>query len=335
MPSDDESVGLSINWSEGSVSAKIKSRFVSAIDSLLAVKVERWGIPAKRIVDKENALIASERLLVETATAVLANDMKRDPAVARNVLRILAKAEEEAASLQACLQLTFEDLNSRSQTSGEDKGPDELDPEFLGRWASYAEGAKTELVRERWGRVLAAEIANPETFSLKTLRIIDELEPDTASLFQKLCACRLESWIPTCVSEVHEKDMQTLIEAGLVVSSGLGRNIIMRHRKDDEGVSLFSLELNFGAIVIDGAAALNRSVPASPLYVSPREGQVGLRIFELTRQGSALASIIETDQQATLLKTIIKLQSYYGVDKVSLYKPGMTRGEWVPAALDG
>jgi Protein of unknown function (DUF2806) len=60
--------------------------------------------------------------------------------------------------------------------SDAETGPSELSEEFMTRFETYAEGASTEDLRQRWGRILAREVKKPGTFSLKALRVIDELE---------------------------------------------------------------------------------------------------------------------------------------------------------------
>ena len=47
-----------------------------------------------------------------------------------------------------------------------------------------------------FGRILAGEIKQPESFSIKAIKALDELDCIVAKLFQKLCSCSITTPIP-------------------------------------------------------------------------------------------------------------------------------------------
>jgi hypothetical protein len=56
----------------------------------------------------------------------------------------------------------------------------------MNRFERFAEDASTDELRQRWGRVLSAEIRKPGTFSPKVLRIVDEIDQSTAAIFERV-----------------------------------------------------------------------------------------------------------------------------------------------------
>jgi len=70
--------------------------------------------------------------------------------------------------------------------------------------------------------------------------VFDELTPEAASLFERMCECRIDRVIIKClVGTVPFGGRVTLVDAGLLVDPGLGQ----RAGQDDAGTALWWIGL--------------------------------------------------------------------------------------------
>ncbi|WP_158511628.1 DUF2806 domain-containing protein [Bradyrhizobium sp. CCGE-LA001] len=112
----------------------------------------------------------------------------------------------------------LEDLRRDPRADANDKA---LSPDFLHRLERHAQDAATEEAREKWGRVVAAEVRKPGSITARAMRLIDELDPAAAMLFEELCVNRLADTVPTCLTgELKFPVRKALVEAGLLVDPG-------------------------------------------------------------------------------------------------------------------
>ena len=77
--------------------------------------------------------------------------------------------------------------NSTNQdTNGSEKKT--IDDDWLNNFETQARQVSTEDMQLRFGRVLAGEIHKPGSYSIRTVKILRELDQDVAALFKKLCS---------------------------------------------------------------------------------------------------------------------------------------------------
>jgi Protein of unknown function (DUF2806) len=80
----------------------------------------------------------------------------------------------------------LKDEEKESKPSNQAK--QEIDDDWLNLFERYAEVASSDRLRDLWSRVLTGEIRKPQTFYLRTLRFISELDVETAALFEQYAA---------------------------------------------------------------------------------------------------------------------------------------------------
>lgn len=77
--------------------------------------------------------------------------------------------------------------NSKNET------PDQkVDMDWLFKWKDYASETSKEDIQTLWGKILANEIKEPGSFSLKTLNILSYINSSVAKKFTKLCEFVIE-----------------------------------------------------------------------------------------------------------------------------------------------
>jgi hypothetical protein len=87
----------------------------------------------------------------------------------RNLVTIVSKAAEEA-----------------SETPDDTVSDRPVDDDWFARWLSGAEDVSDEQMQQLWARILAGEVRQPNTFSLRTVEFLRTLSPSEANSIAKL-----------------------------------------------------------------------------------------------------------------------------------------------------
>lgn len=294
-------VSVSVELTPTGVKAGAKSRFISAIDLLFGNAVDLLNPKLEGIKLRERARIAQDVKLIEALGERRVQMLDQDPSYAEQVLEQQLRTSERRLENKAeTVRLAIEDLRATPPTEEQNEtGPEALDPDFLNRFERYAEDATTQQLRERWGRVLAAEIRTPGTFSAKVMRIVDEMDSVTARMFEQLCLHRLQNAIIACLAgELPFMETARLVGAGLIVdptpNGQLIKTTTLLDTRGDElnffslknrGIGIAAKAVLFGVatVGISRSLILHDRKPAVPVYV-------------LTDEGHAISSILPSDE---------------------------------------
>lgn len=229
----DRETSVSIDLTTTGVKAKAKSRFVAAVDRLGGNIFELMNGPLERKILRDRAVAAGEVELIRSVTNYGVEKLKHDPDFAeRSAERYYKRIFEKQTNKDGVLLEALEDLRHEPASENESEtGGDEIDDQVLSRIESFAEEASTEALRQKWGRVLSTEVKKPGTFSIKVLRIVDEISPDTAALFERLCESHIGDAAPKCLSGILPfGEITKLVTSGLVLDPGITGHI--KHYKE-------------------------------------------------------------------------------------------------------
>ena len=286
--------------------ASAKSRFIAAADRLLGNIVELGNVRLETGISRRRAVIEGERALIAAAADHGVKRMGRDPqfverALANHLQGVLGKQQNKDAVVHAAI----EDLRSEVPIDIDaEAGPEQVDEAFMARFESYAESATAEDVRERWGKVLAAEIRTPGTFSAKVLRLVDEIDSETAATFQTFCEMRVIGAVPTALTDTDHRKLDNLREAGLLLEHGLGRHLRMKLITLPDGLELFVVW--FEKFVVGFPKGLAIDTPPFPdkkHILGWSDDSPTIPAHVLSAAGRAIASILP-DTEARALKAL-------------------------------
>lgn len=322
----DNSVGMDVAWSVKGFSAKIKSRLFSSADKLGSRKLDEQGLETDRRVALHQALTGSQVAIIAAATKALETHIANDPKLAQRALTALSRASEKMENVEASFAFAVEDIRNRENASRDEAGPDEINSEMLARWQHYAEGATTDVLRERWGRVLAGEIRTPGTFSMKALRVIDELDPAVAKLFETFCIHRISNWLPTSYQLLGHNELSDLDEAGLISNAEFPQTIGFSSTKQGDSTEWWILHDNRSGVVVRKDAPLTgvKRDRISMDDIRVRDGVLSLNIVALTSVGQLVSSLIPYDSEFAFRKLAERLQMHGAPEEVKYiqYVPG-------------
>ncbi|NEH72283.1 DUF2806 domain-containing protein [Rhizobium leguminosarum] len=300
---------VSAELTETGVKAAAKSRAVAAIDRLAGNIADVGNAWLEGFTTRRRAKSEGERQLIEATARYGMERMQVDEAFATRAFENhFKKIAGQQVNKDAVVVEAIEDLRRTPPTDEEaEAGPAAVSEEFISRFEKFAEGASSEELRERWGRILAGEIRKPGTFSPKVLRATDELEAEAATLFESLMPYRArEILMLSLMPALTFQQKLLLISAGLIVDPGMAG-----HRN------------TFGQINVDGeehwATSFGKSMisfPATTTVVSKNKDLIRMdkqtpsfSVYILTDVGKALSSIIPTDDRLVAVEYAKKLIS--------------------------
>lgn len=246
------------------------------------------------------------------ATAAASQAALDDDLIRRTTDSLLAKELRKQQNKEAIAEKTIEILaHHRDSNHSESRTPDD---DWLNVFERYAENASSEKLRDLWARILAGEIRKPQSFSLKTMRFVSELDQKTASIFEGLADKILNgSTIPKRKGQRGEPfhNLLRLEEFGLLsgVQSDISNYIEM---ESGEGVS-FSYRENSIGIKADTKCSINFPVIA------------------LTLVGQEIASILAIKDSMDSAREFVELLPKEGLLKISYGK--MENGNFVDEPL--
>ena len=114
-----------------------------------------------------------------------------------------------------------------------------ISDDWLNSFEKEAKYKSTEEMQIMFGRILAGEIKQPSSFSIKAIKTLGELDPKVARLFQKLCSCAL--FVRPPISKYI-----TIIATTLSLGGSPGANAL---RKFGLAFSELNLLIEYGLII--------------------------------------------------------------------------------------
>lgn len=109
----------------------------------------------------------------------------------------IAKASEKFASRIIREQLNLDEitLNAAKELSSHKKTEEipsenqkEIEDDWLNEFETHGRIKSSDDMKIIFGKILSGEISNPGTFSIRTIRLISQLDNKAAKLFQRLCS---------------------------------------------------------------------------------------------------------------------------------------------------
>jgi uncharacterized repeat protein (TIGR03899 family) len=164
----------------------------------------------------------------------------------RTQQRVDFKEQKRQQNIENITQKAAENLESEPSVSEEP-----VDEDWTTRFFNYAEDISNEEMQEIWARILAGEIKQPKSYSLRTLDILRNLSTDEAAIFMKFAKLAVTSSRTTFILSfkkhklLEEKyglnysDRLLLEELGFITANDLVFQ--MMATKDRPGKSVFTV----------------------------------------------------------------------------------------------
>lgn len=139
----------------------------------------------------------------------------------KDKLEIIAQAttNEELSNISDCVKEAV-----RRFINNDIDCDKELSKTFFNRWREEAKLVSDDYAQKLWGLVLAEEMSSPDTISNRTLDILKNLTRSEAELFNTMSQYVIFDQALVTGEHITESDINILVEAGLVIFSGVYRS---------------------------------------------------------------------------------------------------------------
>lgn len=168
----------------------------------------------------------------------------------------------------------------------------EISREWMHRFIDAAGDISTEELQKIWSKVLAGEVLEPSSFSLRTLECLRNLDVRDANLFEQLCKFVISNRFVINDNDFLRKHgmpydfILRLDESGLLNSSGT----IFFHKEISKEPELI---LDFGDYIL--------------MAISEENRKFTLQEFPLTAAGRELSMIVGSKMDLDLIKEICQV----------------------------
>lgn len=314
------------------VPAPVRRNFFKAFSrmcsALIDIPVASWEGRAQ-----ERRALTEERVrLIHTTGVQISEQMRVDPEYARRaVTQFGNKVLREQVNLDTIIEKSKEHLKQSGESADQATSEAEIDDDWLEHFDTEARKKSTTEMQEYFAKVLTGEIKKPNSFSIKTIRILGTMDKSPATLFQRFCSmCIVQSDLS---SDRVPLDARVVSLAGNASSNALAKY----------GLPFDSLNVlhEYGLIISDynsridcqqccpqplpiNEAILDQSRPQYlvvpffyrrrpwmllPMSNTQRKKGVSLNGVALTRSGRELMSIVE-----------LKSADQYTLDLIEFFK---------------
>ena len=178
----------------------IKRNAYKAFGQLCSAAIEIPVAYLEGVAAEKRAETEARIKIIGRSADQIAQQMKVDPEYARVAVKkfgqrvIREQVNLDMVSAIAAGELK-ETTNATDQRVG--SGPEKtIDDDWLNNFEKEASQKSTQEMQFLFGRILAGEIKKPDSYSIKTVKILGELDSTVAKLFKKLCSVCVVLEIP-------------------------------------------------------------------------------------------------------------------------------------------
>lgn len=302
VPKDEleRAVGIQLHFQGFDFGLKTTSRAIAAADRLLGGVI---GLPAAYAEGWRSQAEGKFRAPAERVYPELPEPVVR---------RIIAEELRKQENLEAVWAEAKKTLLETAQTNKEaaDNGPNEVSPDWMNYFSSFAEKASSETIRPLWGRILAGEIRHPSSFSVSALRVLSEIDAETAKAFQEIAEFRISG-------KTFGFSEDLLVKARPV--SGLP--LVTLTRLEEAGLLHGASSMLHSPFQVKEAEPYCLSLtPGFGLMLTAKNKGASLKIdlIKITQVGSQICSILPRDEMEACRRTAQLLNADVKIELIKI-----------------
>lgn len=205
--------------------------------------------------------------------------------------RLLARELKRQENIDAVSDIAYNELSHENYISDE-----KVNPDWTARFFNIVEDVSDEEMQTLWGKILAGEVKQPNSYSLRTLEILKNLSKEEANIFTKFAKLALAAGAEKFVANpennrflmselgIEFTDRLLLEEAGLIAANDL-------HYTFSKKNALSSLVFGEYVIIVDRKDVADQ----------------WLSVLAFTKAGAEMLKLIEQPLNMNYLKKIAEL----------------------------
>lgn len=294
-------------------------------------------IPVAYFEGKADEIRAGTRAriqLTETAAEQIAHEMRVDPEYARiAAAKYGQKVLREQVNLDSISRIAAIELRNYG-TLADQTITEEVDDDWTDNFESEARKKSSEEMQLYFGRVLAGEIKKPKSFSVKSIKVLGEMDQNTANLFRKLCSVCVQISVDGSFVDMRVPSLGGNAGDNSLAKYGLSFNELNVLNEHGLIISDYNSWLDYG--ICKGNRVLEQEM-GSPLrgvrfpfrhqgkyWVLEPHGELQLHAqlklhgVALTRSGMELSKVVETDSVQEFVQDLIGFFRGKGFDMTAV-----------------
>jgi hypothetical protein len=228
------------------VPAPIRKNTIKAFARLCTTAVEypvvriEAAIAERRAESTERLAESRARVkLIETSARQLAKQMQTTPEYARAAAAKFAqKIIRERVNIDEIVHLAADELKSEPVNAAEPEAA-QISEDWLNAFESEAAQMSSEQMQRLFGKILAGEIRRPRSYSIKTLKLMAQVDNRAAALFSLLCSLSISCRVP---------NSNIIIDARVVSMGNAGQNSLQAYGLGFDALNILQ---EYGLIISD------------------------------------------------------------------------------------
>jgi Protein of unknown function (DUF2806) len=228
------------------IPAPIRKNAIKAFGRLCTAAVEYPVAMIENAIEEKRAESRAQVKLIEASASQIAKQMQTDPEYARAAASKFAqKIIRERVNVDQISKFAASDLRSEPQIAASGKEPEAppITEDWLNAFETEATQMSSEQMQRLFGKILAGEIRRPTSYSIKTLKVMAQLDNRAATLFQQLCSLSISFRV------TDPNTGQNIIVDARVVSMGpAGANSLQAYGLGFDALNLLQ---EYGLIISD------------------------------------------------------------------------------------
>jgi Protein of unknown function (DUF2806) len=287
------------------IPAPIRKNALKAFGRLCTAAIEYPVALIEGVIAEKRAESRARVKLIDASANQIAEQMRTDPEYARAAATKFAqKIVRERVNVDQVSEIAAADLKSEPPATAIDGAaePPPISEDWLNAFESEASQMSSEQMQRLFGKILASEIRRPASYSIKTVKLMAQLDNRAASLFSLLCSLAISTRVPSS---------NAIIDARVVSMGNAGSNSLQVYGLGFDALNILQ---EYGLIISDynshmdyrTAVAHNGRVMLPMIYQNaqralvPKVAPAELQEFRvhgvaLSQSGKELLSIVDIE----------------------------------------
>lgn len=215
------------------IPSAVRKNLFKAVHRLCSAAVDVPVAYLEGVADEHRAASAARVKLIHTTGAQIAQQMRTDPEYARRaVAQFGRKVLREQVNLDLITLKATEELKRNSSTSTTSDESSTIDDDWLNAFDAEAREKSTEDMQANFARLLAGEIQRPGSFSIRSVRLLSNLDKESATLFRTLCSACVSIEADNATIDVRVLSLGGQASHNALLKYGLGfgeLNVLQEH----------------------------------------------------------------------------------------------------------
>jgi hypothetical protein len=315
--------------SGASIPAPLRKNAFRAFNQLCTAVIDIPVSYLEGIAAERRAETQARIKIISTGADQIAKQMNVDPEYARTAVRKFGqRIVREQVNLDQITEAAARQLNpSTSHEVVPDAEPAPMDDDWINTFEKEASEKSSVEMQALFARILAGEIRRPSTFSIKTVKLLGQLDVRVAALFQRLCSLSVSMRLPGRVLDARVVSLRGSAASNSLLQYGLGfdnLNLLHEHGliiPDYNSYMMYSPAIVVGNSVGIGITYKNELWALKPI-ADGADKEAKLHGVALSRSGAELLTVVDIKPDEQYSAALMEYFATYKYEMVRVLSGG-------------